>query len=342
MSEPAAPMLRVRNWDSVYENNRSREMKRTDWFPAPNDLSAYAYVELVSHEQGAAHFGALECDFDGGVEGEAAVRPGGEGGWSAPQRRITRACYAAVPSRGAGCDRSPPGNRAPGSCRCGFTRNQQLRIAPWCGKAAGPCEETAGGCGRREGNRTSSSRREWKRKEGNRTRRDEFATEHSGAGSDPPDFPKKGDDEEKPGKEYATPDDELKAIYQSKAGSRDNHLGAGCDSGESRARAGVTMGEFVAEVKETHVRTRGAVLRAFFGISRSGFRAQDRSPHWIRLLQQKLRTRAYRCPLCFSTDSWRGRAARWTANKSHARARARRVHRTPAGPWGSSQPRTPE
>src|SRR5689334_19120502 len=34
-------------------------MKRTGWFPAPNDLSAYGYVELVSHENGAAHLGAL-------------------------------------------------------------------------------------------------------------------------------------------------------------------------------------------------------------------------------------------------------------------------------------------
>ena len=33
-------------------------MKRTDWFPAPNDLSADSYVELVSHENGAAHLGA--------------------------------------------------------------------------------------------------------------------------------------------------------------------------------------------------------------------------------------------------------------------------------------------
>jgi hypothetical protein len=33
-------------------------MKRTNWFPAPNDLSADSYVELVSHNDGAAHFGA--------------------------------------------------------------------------------------------------------------------------------------------------------------------------------------------------------------------------------------------------------------------------------------------
>lgn len=35
-------MLRVRDWDKDYENNRSREIRRTLWFPAPNDLSADA------------------------------------------------------------------------------------------------------------------------------------------------------------------------------------------------------------------------------------------------------------------------------------------------------------
>ena len=51
------PLLRVRNWDPLYENNRSRDIDRTKWFPAPNDLSADGYVELVAHEDGPAHLG---------------------------------------------------------------------------------------------------------------------------------------------------------------------------------------------------------------------------------------------------------------------------------------------
>jgi hypothetical protein len=50
--------LRVRNWNDLYENNRSRELAKTSWFPAPNDLSSDAFVELVAHEDGASHFGA--------------------------------------------------------------------------------------------------------------------------------------------------------------------------------------------------------------------------------------------------------------------------------------------
>jgi hypothetical protein len=49
-------MLRVREWDRLYENNRSRELGQTRWFPMPNDLSAHRYVELVAHEDGATHF----------------------------------------------------------------------------------------------------------------------------------------------------------------------------------------------------------------------------------------------------------------------------------------------
>ena len=50
-------MLRVRDWDRLYENNRSRGMINTHWFPMPNDLSADSYVELLAHPDGPAHLG---------------------------------------------------------------------------------------------------------------------------------------------------------------------------------------------------------------------------------------------------------------------------------------------
>ena len=53
------PLLRVRNWSELYENNRSRELARTNWFPAPNDLSAGGYLDLVSHADGAAQMRPL-------------------------------------------------------------------------------------------------------------------------------------------------------------------------------------------------------------------------------------------------------------------------------------------
>src|SRR5690242_12654796 len=57
-SESTPRLLRVCDWDELYENNRSREIDRTRWFPVPNDLSADWYVDLVTHDEGAAHFGA--------------------------------------------------------------------------------------------------------------------------------------------------------------------------------------------------------------------------------------------------------------------------------------------
>ena len=57
MAESRARLLQVRAWAQLYENNRSRELGKTSWFPIPNDLSAYSYVETRRHADGAAHFG---------------------------------------------------------------------------------------------------------------------------------------------------------------------------------------------------------------------------------------------------------------------------------------------
>jgi hypothetical protein len=54
----ATGLLRVRNWDAHYEINRTRVLKRMLWLPLPNRLDNDGYIELVSHQNGAAHFGA--------------------------------------------------------------------------------------------------------------------------------------------------------------------------------------------------------------------------------------------------------------------------------------------
>jgi hypothetical protein len=57
-----------------------------------------------------------------------------------------------------------------------------------------------------------------KEKKGSERGRDDSAPQRYRAGSSEPDFPKSGDDGEKPGEVYASPEDELKAIYLAKAG----------------------------------------------------------------------------------------------------------------------------
>lgn len=50
-------LLRVRDWDILYENNRTRHLKATAWVPVPNKHDNDGYTQLVDHEHGTAHFG---------------------------------------------------------------------------------------------------------------------------------------------------------------------------------------------------------------------------------------------------------------------------------------------
>jgi hypothetical protein len=50
--------LRVRDWDALYENNRTRGYKKLNWVPVPNKQDGDGYTELVSVPNGAAHLGA--------------------------------------------------------------------------------------------------------------------------------------------------------------------------------------------------------------------------------------------------------------------------------------------
>jgi hypothetical protein len=49
---------RVKDWSKIYENNRTRELKRMDWVPIPNKMDGDGFTELVDHPNGAAHLGA--------------------------------------------------------------------------------------------------------------------------------------------------------------------------------------------------------------------------------------------------------------------------------------------
>lgn len=48
----------IKDWNKLYENNRTRELVNMTWIPIPNKMDGDGYTELVSHENGAAHFGA--------------------------------------------------------------------------------------------------------------------------------------------------------------------------------------------------------------------------------------------------------------------------------------------
>lgn len=52
------PIFAVAAWNDVHENNRTRELKKLDWVPVPNKMDGAGYATLVTHDDGAAHFGA--------------------------------------------------------------------------------------------------------------------------------------------------------------------------------------------------------------------------------------------------------------------------------------------
>lgn len=88
-----AVLLKVRDWEKHFENNRTRELKRMDWVPIPNKQDGDGYTELLDHPDGAAHFGAFiaivevasKCSPRG-----VLVRDGGSPHDSASLARITR------------------------------------------------------------------------------------------------------------------------------------------------------------------------------------------------------------------------------------------------------------
>lgn len=50
--------LRIKNWDDLYENNRTRSLININWVPIPNRMDGDSYCELVDHGDAAAHYGA--------------------------------------------------------------------------------------------------------------------------------------------------------------------------------------------------------------------------------------------------------------------------------------------
>lgn len=51
-------VYRIRGWNNLYENNRTRELKYLTWVPIPNTHDGDGYTILVDREDGAAYLGA--------------------------------------------------------------------------------------------------------------------------------------------------------------------------------------------------------------------------------------------------------------------------------------------
>ena len=76
-------IMRICDWVNLFENNRTKELKRLDWVPIPNRMDGDAYTELLDdHPNGAAHLGvwlalvliASRCDPRGTLLRESRTR----------------------------------------------------------------------------------------------------------------------------------------------------------------------------------------------------------------------------------------------------------------------------
>jgi hypothetical protein len=305
MNESAVRLLRVRDWDRLYENNRSRGMKNTHWFPMPNDLSADSYVELLAHPEGTAHLGVWTAVLMVASRTKprgTLVREDGRPHDSESLARVMRQPEAVVR---AAIERllqigllETDGGKSPRKKR--FPRHPG---APRQHEAAAGSQERAA-----EQNGTEHHHQEGNGTEKNGTRTEPQGTERAGdertteRSSAPPaaaTSSQKGDDaDENPGGGYASPQDELKAIYQAK--TREPITTELLHAIRVNLElSGVSVGDFVVEVrKHTHNKWRNPA--GFLRDLSKRFRAKTRAAAGPTTAAEA-EAKNYRCPICGST-----------------------------------------
>ncbi len=290
-------MLRVRDWDRLYENNRSRDMKRTSWFPAPNDLSADGYVELVAHEEGAAHFGVWNAVLMVASKAKPhrglLVKEDGRPHTAESLARVTRFPESLIQVALERLlriglleivDEGPP-------------EINNLGPHPRAGNPQDPAGTPQEGAVEGKGTEHHHQEGNGKEKKGTERADDERKTERAGAGSSAEFFQRGADDGEKPGEVYASPEDELKAIYLAKAGGPITI--AVLDAIRlSLELAGVSMGEFVSGVRK-HVQNEWRNPAGFLRDLARRFRAKTR-PAGDPVTAAEADEKNYRCQICGS------------------------------------------
>jgi hypothetical protein len=311
VEKTGATLLRVRDWDRLYENNRSRELERTQWIPMPNDLAEDTYVELVSHEDGAAHLGVWHAVLMVASRSRprgVLMREDGREHTAESLALLTRLLKATVE---IAIERllviglletraSKP------------RRKSQLASHPSAG-GSHP-RATRSHRGAVEGKGIEHHHQEGKGTEKKRTRKESKGTERakdeplsaqSGASEGSPEKPfHEGDDsDEPPGVRYASPEDELKAIYLEKAGEPITIVLLDAIRGDLGV-TGVALADYVAEVRK-HVRGDWRNPAGFLRDRSKRFRLKTLTASAPISAAEAL-VRDYRCPVCFSRTPGQG------------------------------------
>jgi N-terminal phage replisome organiser (Phage_rep_org_N) len=292
------PLFRVRNWGGLYENNRSREIAQTRWFPAPNDLSAYWYVALVTHENGAAHFGvwnALLMIASKATPRGFLMREDGTPHTAESLARVTRfpeqlirtAIRCLLDIGLLETEANKPRQKSKLKSHLGAVASQ----AP----AVESQEDAAEGKGRERHHQEEKGTE----KKGTERAREELKTEDSRASaSAAAASSQNGDDvDQNPRVGYASSEDELKAIYRDKAGEIISvELLDAIRVNLELAR--VTLSEFVEEVRK-HAGNKWKNPPGFLRDLSKRFRAKTRAAG-APVTAAEAVARDYQCPRCFS------------------------------------------
>jgi hypothetical protein len=298
------PLLRVRNWDTLYENSRSREIEHLKWFPVPNDLSADSYVELVAHEDGSAHLGvwiALLMVASRASPRGTLVRAGG-----LPHNVESLALVTRLPEPvikvaierllGIGL-LEIGGNKPRKTSKLGSHPDAVKSQVGAAGPQAVATEQKGIEHHHQEGKRTEKKRTRTEPK-GTERAREERTTGRSRASPAAADSSQKGDDaDENPGVAYASPEDELKAIYLGKAGEPITI--ALLDAIRLNLEMkGVSPSDFVAEVRK-HAANEWRNPAGFLRDLSKRFRAKTRAATGPVTAAED-DARKYQCPICHS------------------------------------------
>lgn len=156
-------LLFVRNWKTLFENNRTRDLISLDWVPIPNKMDGDGFSQLLDHPDGMSHYAAWVLIVAVASKGKGADNRGcllreGPGGVPVPHdhrslARVTRGSSkifeAAIPRLIA----------------IGWLIEKEIELesenpALRCGNPASSCDEVPIEGKGREGNRREQNRRE--------------------------------------------------------------------------------------------------------------------------------------------------------------------------------------
>ena len=273
-------------------------MKRTSWFPAPNDLSSDRCVGLVNHEHGAAHLGI----------------------WIA----VLMVASRAMPQRGLLAKDDGQSHNAESLVLVtrlpealvdeALKRMLRLRLLEIAGPEVSPDRDTpphpgAGnpqeGAVEGKGREHHHQEKKGTEKKGTERAREELTTEDLRASaSAAAASSQKGDAaDENPGVGYASPEDELKVIYQAKA--REPITTELLHAIRANLElSGVSLSDFVVELRK-HTQNALRNPPGFLRDLSKRFRAKTRQAS-APLTVAEVIEKYYRCSVCHSKTPGEG------------------------------------